>query len=591
MVLVCSVILMLHRRGSTWLLDMSHIIIQSSLQRVGIPLSKHYIDILKHFPRDVPTIISKFNLDTKSLTYAACPKCHHIYAPTVNAQTGLLEWQVQCNYRRYNRGKRCKEILTRSANRGNGGRVPIKPFVSYDFSDWLGRLVSRPENEKNMDRAWDGILEPAPSVMSDIFHGELLRNFQGPGDNPRHFSLSSDQNEGRYVFSVGFDFFNPLTNKQAGKKLSVGAVTLVCLNLPISERYKPENMFLAGLIPGPNEPPLDTINSYWTPLVDTFLTLWEDGIKFSRTHDYECGRVVRCAIVAVICDLPAARKIGGFSSHSHRRFCTHCVCSRNLKSQGQPRQSGKKTVDGEDTFDQEVVEAERRAEQEELNVATGDGNNSPNLHSPRTDHAAESFANTVLYGEGVGFNDFNTDRWQRRTAIECRTWMEKYKAAATEAEAQRYFNQSGLRWTEFLRLPYFDVSRMIVVDCMHNLFLGLLREHFRGILGFRASTANPPPPPAIDIFIPQDQNNPLPTQGKNDEKSVTRALKILRNRMVEDSVETMQKGLAKCTKPALLYVVKGVSCAGLKPQMTKAKLATLLVDWVRFPLNFPQSPF
>ncbi|KAJ7444385.1 hypothetical protein B0H11DRAFT_1655154, partial [Mycena galericulata] len=222
--------------------------------------------------------------------------------------------------------------------------------------------------------------------------------------------------------------------------------------------------------------------SYWTPLVDTFLTLWEDGIKFSQTHDYECGLVVRCAIVAVICDLPASRKIGGFSSHSHRRFCTHC---------------------------------------------------------------------------GVGLNDFNTDRWQRRTAAECRTWMEKYKTAVTDAEAQRYFDQSGLRWTKFLRLPYFDVSRMIVVDCMHNLFLGLLREHFRAILGFRASTANPPPPPAIAIFIPEDQNNPLPTQGKNDEKSVTRTLKILRNRMVEDSVETMHKGLTKCTKPALLYVVKG----------------------------------
>ncbi|TFK19835.1 hypothetical protein FA15DRAFT_555048, partial [Coprinopsis marcescibilis] len=58
------------------------------------------------------------------------------------------------------------------------------------------------------------------------------------------------------------DFFNPLTNKQAGKKKSIRLIGLVCLNLPPTLCYKPENMFLAGVIPRPNEPPLDCINPY-----------------------------------------------------------------------------------------------------------------------------------------------------------------------------------------------------------------------------------------------------------------------------------------------------------------------------------------
>ncbi|KAJ7711815.1 hypothetical protein B0H16DRAFT_1231072, partial [Mycena metata] len=224
------------------------------------------------------------------------------------------------------------------------------------------------------------------------------------------------------------------------------------------------------------EPPLDTINSYWTPLVDAFLTLWVDGVKFSRTYEYKGGRVVRCAIVVVICDLPAARKIGGFSTYSHRRFCTHCVC--------------------------------------------------------------------------VGYDDFNTSRWQRRTATECRVWMEKYKNAPTGAAAKRYFDQSGLRWTEFLRLPYFDVSRMIVVDCMHNLFLGLLRAHFRGILGFRASTTNPPPRPAILISIPEDPDNPLPTKA-NDTKTLARAIKALQKRRTEHSdMQALWNDIAHIIKPS-----------------------------------------
>lgn len=67
---------------------------------------------------------------------------------------------------------------------------------------------------------------------------------------------------------MGFDLFNPLTNKQAGKKASVGLVALACLNLPIEIRYKPENMFLAAIIPGPHEPPLDRTNPYLAPIVD-----------------------------------------------------------------------------------------------------------------------------------------------------------------------------------------------------------------------------------------------------------------------------------------------------------------------------------
>ena len=73
------------------------------------------------------------------------------------------------------------------------------------------------------------------------------------------------------------DFFNPLGNKQAGKKKSVGMISLVCLNLPIELRYLPENMFLLGVIPGPKEPPLACCNHYLTP------------VQYSRTHECYYG--------------------------------------------------------------------------------------------------------------------------------------------------------------------------------------------------------------------------------------------------------------------------------------------------------------
>ena len=44
------------------------------------------------------------------------------------------------------------------------------------------------------------------------------------------------------------------------------AIYAVIMNLPRTERFKPENVMLLGIFPGPNEPKLN-INSYLRPLV------------------------------------------------------------------------------------------------------------------------------------------------------------------------------------------------------------------------------------------------------------------------------------------------------------------------------------
>jgi hypothetical protein len=44
--------------------------------------------------------------------------------------------------------------------------------------------------------------------------------------------------------------------------------------------------------------------------------------------------------------------------------------------------------------------------------------------------------------------------------------------ATTQAEVSRIESESGYRDTVLLCLPYFSPTRMLVVDTMHNLFLG-----------------------------------------------------------------------------------------------------------------------
>ena len=57
-------------------------------------------------------------------------------------------------------------------------------------------------------------------------------------------------------------------------------IYLTILNLPRDIWYKPENIILVGIIPGPAEPKY-TINSYLTPLVLELNEAWIEGIQLS----------------------------------------------------------------------------------------------------------------------------------------------------------------------------------------------------------------------------------------------------------------------------------------------------------------------
>ncbi|TFK82784.1 hypothetical protein K466DRAFT_448463, partial [Polyporus arcularius HHB13444] len=172
------------------------------------------------------------------------------------------------------------------------------------------------------------------------------------------------------------------------------------LNLPPAIRYAPENIYLAGIIPGPREPRLEELNRLLTPLVDELLTLWTRGLYLTRTSLRWMGRMVRVALIPLVCDLPALRKAAGFGGHQATYFCSFCPLPRkemrNLDRESWPR--------------------------------------------PRT--------------------------WEEHVTL-AEEWRD-----GTEAEREKVFKAHGLRWSELLRLPYWDPTRFAVLDVMHNLFLG-----------------------------------------------------------------------------------------------------------------------
>lgn len=62
--------------------------------------------------------------------------------------------------------------------------------------------------------------------------------------------------------------------------------------------------------------------------------------------------------------------------------------------------------------------------------------------------------------------------WVSRTEIEHRQVISELSLCSTKSAKALKESETGYRYTELLRLPYFNTSRMLTIDPMHNLFLG-----------------------------------------------------------------------------------------------------------------------
>ena len=513
MVISLHVILNTARRGSCFMLGVLGYIMKMCFSRINPRLSQHDRKVLSDLPRDPDNTEKKFNLEAKAVIYAVCPneRCHKTHKPSFSDGSPIPTYRQYCNHARFPGGSKCGERLTRPrVINQTSVEVPIKTFVSFDFKDWLAGLVSRPGFEDRMDAAWESIY--SEETMRDIFQGDYLRNFKGP--DGLHFSKGG--HEGRYAFSLCVDFFNPYMNKLAGKKTSIGLISLICLNLPPSLRYKPENIFLAGIVPGPREPPLTTLNHYLTPVVDDLVEFWETGVRFTRTYNYPEGRTIRCALIALVSDLPASRKTAGFAAHSHEHFCSICHCTRS-KDQ----------------------------------------------------------------------NSTDYDSWKKRTNVECRSQAAKYEAASDEEARASQFERYGVRWSELLRLPYFDIVKCVVVDAMHNLFLGLIKEHLTGILGISLPSRKQEGP-VISINFSEPPSN-FTTKEKQSLRKIHRWLSAPMSLVSADDRNNAIKKLKGAHVKALEFACSELDCtpAG-KPSTveagrrirTKDDFTAALVAWV-----------
>lgn len=103
-------------------------------------------------------------------------------------------------------------------------------------------------------------------------------------------------------------------------------------------------------------------------------------------------------------------------------------------------------------------------------------------------HCSKSSLCTVCYAstvdmERAGPSALRTNKEQREAA-------ERWKNAKTIEERDAIFAASGIRYSELLRLLYWDPTKMVVADSLHQLLLGIIQRFCRDVWGMNSSNTD-----------------------------------------------------------------------------------------------------
>jgi len=309
------------------------------------------IPLANEVPKDPRRILALYHLDPVICSYICCPSCYCLYPYSVvkskkrkvrafsyenpnlmeNAQDDIsgdapfvLSAPVKCTHCRVCSGAECGEPLFNSVTiNGNSCTIPRLQYHAQDLKQWVGWLLSRPAIEEEVFKAFR---RPRKTQMEDAWDmGHLCRILL---DTNKQF-LPGPIDETRLAFSFSMDSFNPYHMKEAKQMVSSTALWLTLLSLPSHLRYRPENMFLAGIIPGPRKPSLSDVNHSIQLLVDVLLEFFCPGVWYSRTAKHSHGHRVWAILVPVVADMLAAQQVGGFASSTATFFCT--LCNLNIQ--------------------------------------------------------------------------------------------------------------------------------------------------------------------------------------------------------------------------------------------------------------------
>jgi len=257
-------------------------------------------------PEDSRTAISHLGIDPVICGTLCCPTCLTLHPLDA----------VTCTTKVSDRSKACNTDLWTTRMTADGPRsTPKRRFYTQSLREWLKFFLSRPGIEDIIDQSYQHIANP--HVMGCLWDSPAWQ------DLPGHFSTTP----GNLTFNIYIDWFNPFTNKIAGKTVSAGIILATCLNIPYELRESLGATCHLGITPLPHEPSVLTINHLTSPIVTELEDLWE-GVTISTFRHPE-GVQKRVGILLAVADLLGIRKLLGYAAVNARKFCSFCDLDHN----------------------------------------------------------------------------------------------------------------------------------------------------------------------------------------------------------------------------------------------------------------------
>ena len=221
-------------------------------------------------------------LEDRFTKYVVCPKCNTLYQlldlrqPNNQIPTCTYVPFPDHSQRRFR--SPCGEKLLKEVILKGEKRIlyPIKTFCYKSIISSLKCFLDR-RGFQQMAESWRS-RKRVPGTYRDVYDGRVWREIRSKSSEP-FFEIPR-----RYGLTMNVDWFQPYKHSP----YSVGVIYLAIMNLPREERFKQENIIIAGIIPGPDEPSKD-INGYLEPLVSELISLWEEGIEYQAVDDTKVG--------------------------------------------------------------------------------------------------------------------------------------------------------------------------------------------------------------------------------------------------------------------------------------------------------------
>ena len=132
-----------------------------------------------------------------------------------------------------------------------------------------------------------------------------------------------------------------------------------------------------------------------------------------------------------------------------------------------------------------------------------------------------------------GYGDINYHAWHRCTMEECLASAKAFNDAETKSKQNAAFASSSIKWSELLCLPYFDPTQFVIIDAMHNLFLGLINKHFQNILGICLNNNQEESSPVINVHFTDPRWDILTEAEKKDSQQLLAWLRLLLNQQLK----------------------------------------------------------